>query len=84
MNGANDREGRRAAHRLGRGGLSPREAELLRLIAVGRTNREIGPDLFLSPRTVDMHVRNLLAKLGCRPHAKAAYKAARLDLLAAR
>lgn len=55
---------------------------MLRLIAAGRTNREIARELFLSPRTVDMHVRNLLGKLGCRSRAEAAHKAASLDLLA--
>ena len=43
-------------------GLSPREREVLRLVTVVDTNREIACDLFLSPRTVDMHVRNILRK----------------------
>jgi len=46
------------------GGLSPREVEVLRLVATGRTNVAIAADLVLSERTVDRHVSNILAKLG--------------------
>jgi len=53
----------------------------VRLIALGRTNREIGQELFLSPRTVDMHVRNLLAKLDASSRAEAVRKAVELALL---
>ena len=56
------RLGRRAAGELERGGLTRRELEVLRLVAVGRTNAEIAHELVLSPRTVEMHVRNTLAK----------------------
>ena len=55
--------------------LTPREREVLRLVAAGRTNREIAGELVLSVRTVDMHVRNLLAKLGCRTRTQAAGRA---------
>jgi DNA-binding NarL/FixJ family response regulator len=48
---------------------------------VGRTNREIAHQLYLSPRTVDMHVRNLLAKLGCRTRTEATSRAHALGLL---
>ncbi|NKI45103.1 ATP-binding protein [Streptomyces physcomitrii] len=44
--------------------LSPREAEVARLVALGRTNREIAAVLFLSPRTVEQHVAKVLRKLG--------------------
>jgi DNA-binding CsgD family transcriptional regulator len=44
-------------------GLSPREIEVLRLVADGRTNREIANELGISERTVDRHVSNLFAKL---------------------
>ena len=49
---------------------------------VGRTNREIAQELFLSPRTVDMHVRNILRKLDCRSRVEAARRARELGLLA--
>ena len=61
-------------------GLSRREREVLRLVAVGRTNREIAHDLFLSSRTVDMHVRNILRKLDCRSRVAAAGRARELGL----
>jgi DNA-binding CsgD family transcriptional regulator len=53
------------------GGLSPREAEVLTLVGQGLTSREIGKRLYLSVRTVDMHVRNGVARLGCRTRAEA-------------
>ncbi|WP_415840903.1 LuxR C-terminal-related transcriptional regulator, partial [Nocardiopsis rhodophaea] len=46
--------------------LSPREQEIVRLAAGGRTNREIAAMLYLSPRTVETHVANALSKLGLR------------------
>jgi DNA-binding CsgD family transcriptional regulator len=75
------RLGRRAARDLDGVGLTRREVEVLRLVAVGRTNREIARELFLSPRTVDMHVRNVLAKLDCRSRTEATSKAHELRLL---
>lgn len=62
-------------------GLSHREVEVLRLAADGLTNREIATRLFLSKRTVDMHVRNLLAKLDCRSRVQATQRARTLRLL---
>jgi DNA-binding NarL/FixJ family response regulator len=62
-------------------GLSRREREVMRLVAVGRTNREIARDLFLSQRTVDMHVRNILRKLDCRSRVEAAGRARELGLV---
>ena len=56
----------RGAAAVGRGrraGLTKRQLEVLRLIAAGLTNREISERLFLSTRTVDMHVRNLFDRL---------------------
>jgi DNA-binding CsgD family transcriptional regulator/tetratricopeptide (TPR) repeat protein len=75
------RLGRRAAGELARGGLTRRELEILRFVAVGRTNREIARELFLSPRTVDMHVHNVLGKLACRSRTQATTKAHELGLL---
>jgi DNA-binding CsgD family transcriptional regulator len=77
-----ERLGRRAAEQAGGPGLTRRELEVIRLVAVGRTNREIAAELFLSPRTVDMHVRNLLRKLECRSRVEAAHRAGVLELLA--
>ncbi|QVQ53299.1 AAA family ATPase [Spiractinospora alimapuensis] len=61
-------------------GLTPREIEVLRLLAEGRTNREIGESLFIAPKTVSVHVSNLLAKLDVPNRSAAAAKAAELDL----
>jgi DNA-binding CsgD family transcriptional regulator len=74
------RLGRRAAADVDGGGLSRREREVVRLLAVGRTNREIAQDLFLSTRTVDMHVRNILRKLDCRSRVEAAGRAREMGL----
>ncbi len=75
------RLGRRAAAQHAAAGLSRREVEVTRLVALGRTNREIARELFLSPRTVDMHVRNILSKLNCKTRTEAASRAAELGLL---
>ncbi len=74
--------GRRAATEANGAGLSGRELEVMRLVAVGHTNREIAAQLFLSTRTVDMHVRNILRKMSCRSRAEATHKAGELGLLA--
>lgn len=44
------------------GGLTQRELEVVRLVARGRSDREIGAEIFVSPRTVNAHVRNILGK----------------------
>jgi DNA-binding NarL/FixJ family response regulator len=75
------RLGRLAAAQLAHGGLTRRESEVVRLVAVGQTNREIGRELYLSPRTVEKHVRSILTKLGCRSRADAARRAAELGLV---
>jgi len=61
--------------------LTRRELEVLRHVSVGRTNREIAQELFISQRTVDMHVRNLLGKLDCRSRVEASHRAGELGLL---
>ncbi|MEO5940553.1 MAG: LuxR C-terminal-related transcriptional regulator [Candidatus Limnocylindrales bacterium] len=61
-------------------GLSRREREVLALIAEGRTNREIGERLFISQKTVGVHVGNILAKLSVSGRVEAAAVAIRLAL----
>ncbi len=61
-------------------GLSKREQEVLALIAQGRTNREIGDRLFISQKTVGVHVGNILAKLGVSGRVEAAAVSIRLGL----
>ena len=61
--------------------LSPRELEILRLIAEGRTNQEIAASLFLSPTTVKTHVQNILQKLGVSDRTQAAVYAVRCGLI---
>jgi DNA-binding CsgD family transcriptional regulator len=51
------------------GGLTMREVDVLRLIAAGQTNKEIGATLVISEHTVARHVQNMLAKLGCSSRA---------------
>jgi len=65
-------------------GLSAREREVLAQIAEGRTNREIGERLFISQKTVGVHVGNILAKLGASGRVEAAMVAVRLELVPAR
>jgi DNA-binding NarL/FixJ family response regulator len=60
--------------------LSPRQRDVARHLAAGRTNKEIATALALSVRTVDMHVAHLLARLDCRTRSAAA---ARLTALLA-
>src|SRR5262249_54785447 len=52
-------------------GLSPRELEVLRLIATGKTNKVIGRELFVSEKTVDRHVSNIFNKLDVNSRAAA-------------
>ena len=53
-------------------GLTDREIEVLRLVAAGRTNKEIADELVLSVRTVERHVGNIYKKIGARGRADAA------------
>jgi DNA-binding CsgD family transcriptional regulator len=61
-------------------GLSHREREVLVLVAQGRTNREIGERLFISQKTVGVHVGNILAKLEVSGRVEAATVAIRLGI----
>jgi DNA-binding CsgD family transcriptional regulator len=51
------------------------------LVARGNTSRQIGEALFISPRTVEMHVQGSLLRLGCRTRAQAVRKLAELGTL---
>jgi DNA-binding CsgD family transcriptional regulator len=61
-------------------GLTERELEVLRLVAAGRSNREVAAELFISPKTASVHVSNILAKLGAASRGQAAAKAHALRL----
>jgi DNA-binding CsgD family transcriptional regulator len=67
----------RSADRLG---LTPREAEVLGLVAAGRTNRQIGEALYVSEKTASVHVSNIIRKLGVSTRVEAAAVAQRLGL----
>ena len=60
--------------------LTPREQEVLRLLATGKTNREIAAVLVLSPGTVKIHVERIIAKLGVSDRTQAAVRAVTLGL----
>jgi DNA-binding CsgD family transcriptional regulator len=75
------RLGKRAAADVDGAGLTRRELEVVRLVAEGHTNKEIAQQLVVSPRTIDMHVRNTLRKLDCRSRLEAARRAGELGLL---
>jgi DNA-binding CsgD family transcriptional regulator len=79
---AERRLGRLAAAQTRNGGLTRRELDVLRLVATGRTDREIARELFLSHRTVEHHVRAIRMKLECRSRTDAARRAVELGLLA--
>ena len=61
-------------------GLTRREAEVLALVAAGRTNRQIGAELFITEKTASVHVSRILAKLGVVGRGQAAAVAHRLGL----
>ncbi|MEU6804145.1 helix-turn-helix transcriptional regulator [Streptomyces neyagawaensis] len=61
-------------------GLTGREHDVLRLVAAGRTNRQIAEELFISPKTASVHVSNILAKLSVAGRGEAAALAHRLGL----
>jgi DNA-binding CsgD family transcriptional regulator/tetratricopeptide (TPR) repeat protein len=63
-------------------GLTPREREVLAMVAEGRTNRQIAEALFISDKTASVHVSNVLGKLGVANRAEAAAVAYRLGLTA--
>jgi len=63
-------------------GLTAREIEVLRLVAAGRSNRDIAAELFISAKTASVHVSNILAKLNATSRTEAAAIAHRAGLAA--
>jgi DNA-binding CsgD family transcriptional regulator len=63
--------------------LTPREAEVLRLLAQGRTNRQIGAELYISEKTASVHVSNIIAKFGATGRTEAVAIASQRGLLSA-
>ena len=61
-------------------GLTPRERQVLELLAGGATNREIGAALYMAEKTASVHVSRILAKLDVRTRTEAAAVAHRLGL----
>ena len=62
--------------------LSPREREILTLLADGQTQAQIASELYLSPKTVSTHIQHLLSKLGVHSRAQAVAAAFKLGLVA--
>ena len=91
---AAERELRRLGHRIHRrsqpaaadgdgvGALTKRELEIARRIVDRQTNRQIAEELFLSPKTVETHIRNIFAKLGADSRVEVARIVERADRLA--
>ncbi|MEE6295923.1 response regulator transcription factor [Georgenia wangjunii] len=61
--------------------LSARELDVLRLVAAGRTNRQIGAALFIGEATVKAHLQHVFAKLGAADRAAAVAAGYRRELL---
>ena len=74
--------GRPASSAPGILGLTAREVEVLRLVAAGRSNRDIAAELFISAKTASVHVSNILAKLNAASRTEAAAIAHRAGLAA--
>jgi len=62
--------------------LTAREQDVLRLLARGRSNRQIGEELFITGKTASVHVSNILAKLGAASRTEAVAVAYREGLIA--
>jgi DNA-binding CsgD family transcriptional regulator/tetratricopeptide (TPR) repeat protein len=74
--------GPRPASRAGPGGLTPRQSEVLALLAAGATNAQIARSLVITPKTVDHHVSAVLAKLGVATRQEAGAAAEGLGVAA--
>ena len=83
LGGADDSDGkaRRTAKPKDIDALTPRERDVLELVATGRSNREIAAALFISAKTVSVHISNLLAKLDAGSRTEAVAIARRRGLL---
>jgi DNA-binding CsgD family transcriptional regulator len=66
--------------RIGASGLTPRELQVLRLLADGLSQTAIADQLVLSPKTVGNHIEHILSKLGVRSRSQAIAMAYRSDL----
>lgn len=75
-----ERERAEEAHREQLASLTPREEEILKLLATGESNREIGTRLFISEQTVKNHVASIFRKLQVNDRTKAALLAVKLGL----
>ena len=71
----------RRARRTRPGGLTRRQVDVLRLLAAGRSNREIAAELVISPRTAEHHVQDVYARIGVATRAGAALYAMEHGLL---
>ena len=60
---------------------TPRERSVLRLVALGRTNRQVGEELFISEKTVSVHLSRIMAKLGATRRTEAVAIASERGLL---
>ena len=79
-------EGGRGEARLPEGGipaevLTPRELEVLGLVQLGRSNREVAEELFISRGTVKRHIENIMTKLGVSDRTQAVVRALQLGIL---
>jgi len=61
--------------------LTPREQEVLKLVAAGRTNKDIGKELSIAEDTVKKHMQNIIAKLNASGRTEAAMKATRAGII---
>jgi DNA-binding NarL/FixJ family response regulator len=76
-----DQRVRQASEKSTSADLSPREIEVLRLVAAGKENSEIARELFISPQTVKNHISHILVKLGVDNRIQAAVHAVRSKLV---